>query len=200
MKIFILSIFLLISPKTFSSESIDNLINPPSVIFKDIWLNESNLQTVELAKLWLDDFDKENALEDELLCAITEQTNYPNSAPKPYMVKGSDVLIDKLSSEETIKGITVTANGFYGPQGRQLRLVPKIEQFNEKLSAFKHNNHIVSNLEMETSALYGLGKLLEHNCATICVILANRYTKTFTKDYDKVIDQLIQYVLKRLTH
>jgi hypothetical protein len=65
MKIFILSIFLLISPKTFSSESIDNLINPPSVIFKDIWLNESNLQTVELAKLWLDDFDKENALEDE---------------------------------------------------------------------------------------------------------------------------------------
>ena len=142
---------------------------------------------------------KENALEDELLCAITEQTNYPDSAPKPYMVKGSDVLIDKLSSKETIKGITITANGFYGPQGRQLRLAPKIEQFNEKLTAFKHNNHLVSNLEMETSALYGLGKLLGHNCATICVILANRYTKTFTKDYDKIIDQLIQYVLKRLT-
>jgi uridine phosphorylase len=143
---------------------------------------------------------KEDALEEELLQAILQQTNYPASAPKPYMAKGSDALIQKLSSDKTIKGITVTANGFYGPQGRQLRLAPKIEQFNEKLTAFKHKKYIVSNLEMETSALYGMGKLLGHNCATICVILANRYTKTFTKDYNQVIDDLIRYVLQRLTH
>ncbi|MFP5470835.1 MAG: phosphorylase, partial [Bacteroidia bacterium] len=142
---------------------------------------------------------EENEEEQTLLDEIIKQTSYPKTAPKLYLAKGNEALIQQLSSEETYLGITATANGFYGPQGRQLRLTPKIEGFNDRLSSFSYNNHIVSNLEMETSALFGLGKLLGHNCATICLILANRYNKTFIKDYPGGIDSLIRYVLQRLT-
>jgi len=143
---------------------------------------------------------EEDEEEQMLLDEILKQTNYPKTAPELYLAKGSDVLLKQLSSDKTFTGITATANGFFGPQGRQLRLTPRLEGLNDKLSAFKFNEHIISNFEMETSALFGLGKLLGHNCSTICLILANRYHKTYIKDYPKAIDELIRYVLQRLTN
>jgi len=98
-----------------------------------------------------------------------------------------------------LQGITATAPGFYGPQGRQLRLAPAISDLNGKLENFSHENLRITNFEMETSALYGLGKLLGHECFTICAIVANRVSMQYSKDYKKAINNLIDLVLQRLT-
>jgi uridine phosphorylase len=97
------------------------------------------------------------------------------------------------------KGITATAPGFYGPQGRQLRLKLSNENINKTLETFNFNNHLITNFEMETSAIYGLGKLLGHKTATVCAIIANRYSKTYSKDHKKTVVKLIETLLDRLT-
>ena len=96
------------------------------------------------------------------------------------------------------KGITATANGFYGPQGRTLRLATDVPNLNEQLNTFSFKNHRITNFEMETSALYGLSALLGHNACTTCAIIANRFKKEYSKDYKKTVDQLIEIVLERI--
>jgi uridine phosphorylase len=98
----------------------------------------------------------------------------------------------------TEHGMTATANGFYGPQGRQLRLKPTIPDLNERLSKFRYNGQRITNFEMETSALFGLGKALGHECATVCAIIANRYRKEYSKNHDLTIENLIAFLLERL--
>ena len=97
-------------------------------------------------------------------------------------------------------GITATAPGFYGPQGRQIRLKASAPNLNELLTDFKLGEHRITNFEMETSALYGLGKLLDHHCLTICVIIANRVRKEFTSDYKKSVEVLIENCLNKLSN
>lgn len=136
--------------------------------------------------------------EDAISGAFIEQTGWLPNLPFPYCVKAADELLKKFR-EGTHIGITATAPGFYGPQGRQIRLKASMADLNEKLTAFRLGEHRITNFEMETSALYGLGRLLGHNCLTACVIIANRVRKEFTSDYKKSVEILIEQSLQRLT-
>jgi uridine phosphorylase len=136
--------------------------------------------------------------EEEILQAFIEQTGWSSPLNTPYLVKGSTVLFDQLK-EGMHSGITGTACGFYGPQGRRLRLDMAIDGLNEKLTAFKFQNHRITNFEMETSALFGLSKLLGHEAITACAIIANRIKKEYSKDYKITVDKLVKIILQRLT-
>ena len=136
--------------------------------------------------------------EDEISNSFIKHTGWLPNLPFPYCVKASNQLIQRFK-EGTHIGITATAPGFYGPQGRQIRLKAAMPDLNELLTNYKLGEHRITNFEMETSALYGLGKLLNHQCLTACVIIANRVRKEFTRDYKKSVEILIQESLQRLT-
>lgn len=130
--------------------------------------------------------------------AFIKQSDWKPNLPYPYSIKGSDQLIQQLETG-CMKGITATAPGFYGPQGRTLRLNPWVIDFNQQLKDFDFDGKRIFNFEMETSGLYGLGKLLGHQTCTICVIIANRETKKYSTDYAPYMLKLIEHVLERLT-
>ena len=134
----------------------------------------------------------------ELETAFTKQTNWSSQKSAPLVIENSQILEDKLSSEIIYKGMTATAGGFYGPQGRVLRLALQDAHLNAKIDQFQHNGLRVTNLEMETSAIYGLCKLLGHNACSMNAIIANRANGTFSKDYNKVVEDLILYTLNKL--
>lgn len=115
-----------------------------------------------------------------------------------YAVDVDEVLKDKILSNRIRLGITATNSGFYGPQGRSLRLSPKILDFNSKLTAFTYENQKITNLEMETSGIYGLAKLHGHRAVSLNAILANRVTGEFSSNANKTVDSLIQYTLEKL--
>lgn len=131
--------------------------------------------------------------------AFYEHSDWDDSKAVPYIVKGSSELMEKLSSSETQSGITATACGFYGPQGRFLRLQPQPSDINEKLAGFEFNGHRITNFEMETSAIYGLSKMMGHEALSVNCIVANRALGEFSKDSYKSIDKMIQYTLEKLT-
>jgi uridine phosphorylase len=136
--------------------------------------------------------------EEKQLCEqIIKHLKLPVEMNQPYISKASNDLFNKLSPGY-FTGITATASGFYGPQGRKLRLQPAIEDLNERLMTFSSNGNRITNFEMETSALYGLGNLLGHNTCTACAIIANRAIGEYSKDYKPVIKNLIQTTLERL--
>ena len=136
--------------------------------------------------------------EEEILQAFIAQTDWAAPLNTPYLVKGSNELFNLLK-EGMHTGITATACGFYGPQGRRLRLDMAIDGLNEKLTAFSFKDHQVTNFEMETSALFGLSKLLGHDAITACAIIANRIKKEYSKDYKLTVDKLVKIILQRLT-
>ncbi|MBP9069995.1 MAG: nucleoside phosphorylase [Bacteroidia bacterium] len=135
--------------------------------------------------------------EDGISEAFMKHSNWDANLPYPYCIKASDKLLAKFN-EGFHRGITATAPGFYGPQGRQIRLKAAKPNLNEILTDFNYDNKKISNFEMETSALYGLGKLLGHECLTVCVIIANRVRKEFTNDYKKSVEVLIESCLNKL--
>ena len=130
--------------------------------------------------------------------AFIEQMDYPKDLPKPYVVEGSKALFDKLA-EGYYQGVTATAPGFYGPQGRTLRMHLSYPENNSKIENFDYQGWRVCNFEMESSALYGLGKMMGHNCLTICVAIANRVTEKFTTDYHPYVRKLVEATLERLS-
>jgi len=143
-------------------------------------------------------YDHRNDNEEQLLQkAFLQQVPWPNGTNIPYFVKGSKTLMNQLG-KGMHHGITATANGFYGPQGRSLRLNAKVPDLNEFLNQFEYKGHKITNFEMETSALYGLCALLGHEACTVCAIIANRFVKAYSKDYKKTVNQLIETVLQRL--
>lgn len=143
-------------------------------------------------------YEKAAEIEDtELTDEFMKQLEWKSTFPRPYIVEGSESLFNRLK-DGTEHGMTATANGFYGPQGRQLRLKPTIPDLNERLSKFRYNGQRITNFEMETSALFGLGKALGHECATVCAIIANRYRKEYSKNHDLTIENLIAFLLERL--
>ena len=115
----------------------------------------------------------------------------------PYCVKGSEMLLEKNASDMH-HGITATAPGFYGPQGRTVRLHPAIDNLNEKLASFSYDGTPVTNLEMETSAIYGFSHLMGHEALTICLIIANRPKGTFLNDYHAEMHELVGTVVERM--
>lgn len=144
--------------------------------------------------------DTEKVRDLKLEKAFLAQSNWDEKKPLPYFVKGSEELINKLSSGQTNTGITATACGFYGPQGRKLRLTPSPQNINEILADFEFNGHKITNFEMETSAIYGLAKMLGHEALSINCIVANRALGEFSKDSYKSIDKMIEYALEKLTN
>ena len=141
---------------------------------------------------------QENEREQAILSAILKQLHLPESLNRPYLVESDPVLFSKLSPG-FFTGITATACGFYGPQGRTLRLTPAVPDLNERMMGFKHQDLLITNFEMETSALFGLSRLLGHRSATACAIIANRASLEYSKDYKPVIENLITSVLDRLS-
>lgn len=143
-------------------------------------------------------YDCEHILEKELEKAFIDQIDWNVKRGMPYMVQGSSHLLNKLNSDSTAIGCTATMNGFYGPQSRVLRLAVKDTNLNEKLSNFNHNGIRITNLEMETAAIYGFSKLLGHNAISMNAILANRPLGEFSKNPSEIIANLIVYTLDKL--
>ncbi len=140
----------------------------------------------------------EHVLEADFEDAFIKHTNWSSRKARPYIVKNSETLEEKLASDKVFIGITATAVGFYGPQGRVLRLPIQDPKLNSKIDNFEYNGVRITNLEMETSAIYGLAKLLGHNACSMNAIIANRANGTFSKDPYKPIDELILYTLNKL--
>jgi uridine phosphorylase len=130
--------------------------------------------------------------------AFIAHTNWDLKKGRPYVIPCSEKLEKVIESDKMHKGITATAGGFYGPQGRVLRLNIQDENLNGKMDNFKFEGNRITNLEMETGAIYGLGKLLGHNCLSLNAIIANRASGTFSEDPYKAVDELIAYTLDKL--
>jgi len=145
-------------------------------------------------------FYKSETIQDkDITEAIFKQTNWFKNKAKPYVVKCDENLFNKMISDSTFKGITATNVGFYGPQGRILRLQLQDDDLNEKLTNFNYKGKTITNMEMETAAMYGLSKLMGHKSLSMNAIIANRETGEFTSKPYVLVDNLIEYTLNRLT-
>lgn len=145
-------------------------------------------------------FYESNKIEhSEIAYAFVNQTNWSTSKSIPYVVKCNENLALKLSSNHIRHGLTATNIGFYGPQNRTLRLKTSDKNLHTKLANFRFENLKITNLEMETSGIYCLSKLLGHRAVSMNCILANRTTGEFSKNPDQSVDELIRYTLKQLT-
>lgn len=117
---------------------------------------------------------------------------------KPYVVDADPELVERIGCDDMKRGCTISANGFYGPQGRQLRLQLADPQINSKIEAFRYKDYRITNYEMESAALQGLGKMFGHKTMTVCAIIANRLAGNATSNYKSPIKDLVQMVLDRI--
>lgn len=131
--------------------------------------------------------------------AFCEHTNWGKQLTSPYVVDCSELLFSKIHQSNTISGVTISAPGFYGPQGRVLRLQLADALLNEKIEAFSFQGQKITNFEMECSAIYGLSKLLGHEALTVCLIIANRIRKKADANYHESMETLLKFVLERIT-
>jgi len=138
---------------------------------------------------------EQNDEEQLLIQSFITHTQVHGQIGNPYISSGAASLI-KHFVKDFHQGITVTCPGFYGPQGRVLRLGIKNPNFVNRLTDFRFGQHRITNFEMETSAIYGLGRLLGHNCLAVNAIVANRVAKEFSKDGKATVDNLIQKFLQ----
>ena len=130
--------------------------------------------------------------------AFKQHVDWDSNLTNPYVTAASSGLIEKLNGPEMHEGITISAPGFYGPQGRQLRIKAAMPDLNDKITDFEYKGQKITNYEMESSAIYGLSKHLGHHAATVCAIIANRVNKEYLKEYKRIIKHLIQIVLQRI--
>jgi uridine phosphorylase len=129
--------------------------------------------------------------------AFVEHMQWSPQLATPYFIPASDKLA-ALFADSVIRGITISAPGFYGPQGRVLRLPLADAQMNERIETFTYHNRRITNFEMESSALAGLSKLLGHEAGTICCIIANRVSKTALPDYQPDVRRMVEMALDKL--
>jgi uridine phosphorylase len=137
---------------------------------------------------------EQNEEENQLLQSFITQTQLSANVCQPY-ISGAGSSLLKHFVQDFHHGITVTCPGFYGPQGRVLRLGIKSPGLIDSLTKFSFGQHLISNFEMETSAIYGLGRLLGHQCLSLNAIVANRVEKRFSKDSTAIIEKLITHAL-----
>ena len=130
--------------------------------------------------------------------AFKSYVGWSKLLPSPYVVAADPDLFDRITDDEFTPGVTISAPGFYGPQGRELRLKIVDPQINDKIEAFRFENQRITNYEMECSAIYGLCRLLGHKALTVCIIIANRVTKNANEDYKPVMAKLVKKVLDRI--
>lgn len=119
-------------------------------------------------------------------------------APAPYVIDANTELVDRIAQNDMVRGVTIAAGGFFGPQGRELRIPLADPKQNEKIVDFKYNGYRITNFEMESSALAGLAKLMGHKATTVCMVIANRRAKEANTGYKNTIDKLIVTVLDRI--
>ncbi|MBP9993855.1 MAG: nucleoside phosphorylase [bacterium] len=141
--------------------------------------------------------DYKSVIDNEMTDAFIRDMNYPSDLPKPYVVKSSDQLFDRLA-DGFHHGITATSPGFYGPQGRDIRAKLNYPEINTNIERFRYNEWKVTNFEMESSALFMLAKILGHNALTVCVIAANRVLEKFSPNYHPAMERLILNVLDKI--
>lgn len=140
-----------------------------------------------------------NQAPEGILSSFREQTRWEESGiPHPYLSTGNKSLADALGLDSILNGFTATNVGFYGPQGRNLRLSPTDGQLLERLSRFQYRDQRILNLEMETAAIYGMAQLLGHQAVSLSVVLANRSSGSFSKDPESAISNLISFTLDRI--
>lgn len=139
-----------------------------------------------------------NDVENKILNQFIDFSKYPSELARPYVIEASKNL-HQLFKDHCYSGITATAPGFYGPQGRVLRMPLRIPDLNQLLNQFNIDGYRVNNFEMETSAIYALSRVLGHNACTVCVAVANRFKKEISKDYHQPLSNLIDLVLHQLT-
>jgi len=142
--------------------------------------------------------EKHNEEEKQILHSFVTQTQLHNHLSYPYIFGGSASLL-KMFTKNVFHGITVTCPGFYGPQGRVLRLGLALPQLNDALTNFTFGQHRITNFEMETAAIYGLGTSLGHQCLSLSAIVANRVSRTFSKNGDAAVENLIVHTLRVLS-
>jgi uridine phosphorylase len=144
--------------------------------------------------------NRENFSDLEFEKAFKLFTKWDNSLPTPYVIDASEQLISKFEDVDFIKGVTISAPGFYGPQGRVLRLPLAVPELNRQIEEFEFRGLKITNFEMECSAIYGLSRMLGHEALTICLIIANRVSLTANENYRDEMIRLIKKVLDRLTN
>ena len=117
---------------------------------------------------------------------------------KPYVVDADPTLVEKIGRDDMVRGYTISAVGFYGPQGREVRLALAEPELNKRIEKFEYNGGHITNYEMESSALQGLAKLLGHRAMTVCSIIANRVATTANPNYKNAVNELVATVIDRL--
>ncbi len=137
---------------------------------------------------------RDSAMEGELL----RQLDWDIEGIRPYVVTADPSLTHQIAQDDVIRGMTIAANGFYGPQGRELRLPLANATLNKKIEAFHYQNHQITNYEMESSALAGLAELMGHRAVTVCCIIAGRFDKNMNTEYQSALPRLIEKVLNRI--
>jgi len=133
-----------------------------------------------------------------LSSVLAEYLEWPDTLSFPYAVNANKELVSLFQKEDFIRGITISAPGFYAPQGRKLRLETFDDEINNKLADFEFLGRRIYNYEMESSALYGLSQLLGHKALTICAVIGNRVTGEFVNDYKPIITDLALKVLRQI--
>lgn len=118
--------------------------------------------------------------------------------PAPYVIDADAELVERIARQDMVRGVTIAAGGFFGPQGRELRIPLADPRQNEKIEQFEYQGMHITNFEMESSALAGLSRLLGHKATTVCMVIANRLIKEANTGYKNTIDTLIQTVLDRI--
>lgn len=142
--------------------------------------------------------DTERVRDTNFEAALKEQLDWKLSGLSPYVVSADHSLIEQITRDDIIRGVTIAANGFYGPQGRELRLPLADPKLNEKIEAFNYNGQQITNFEMESSSLAGLAALMGHRAMTVCCIIAGRVDKNMNTNYKGSLTGLIETVLERI--
>ena len=137
---------------------------------------------------------RDKQIEDELI----RQLDWNITGVRPYVVSADRSLTEQIAKDDIIRGMTIAANGFYGPQGRELRLDLTDKKLNNKIESFCFENRQITNYEMESSALAGLAAMMGHRALTVCCIIAGRYNKNMNTDYKDSLPALIEKVLDRI--
>ena len=142
--------------------------------------------------------DTERVRDTAFEAALKEQLDWKLSGLSPYVVSADHSLIEQITGNDIIRGVTIAANGFYGPQGRELRLPLADPKLNEKIETFNYNGRQITNFEMESSSLAGLAALMGHRAMTACCIIAGRVDKNMNTNYKGSLTGLIETVLDRI--
>lgn len=136
--------------------------------------------------------------ENEITESFIQHTNWIPECGRPYCIKNSSKLIERIAQSDMVHGITCSAGGFYAPQGRVVRAELAMPQLNSLLQSFIYNSLKITNFEMEGAQLAGLAKILGHNAMTVCMVVANRFAKDASTDYKSSMEGLVKLVLDRI--